>query len=55
VVKQLSEFRTFFQARCLETEISPKKFPRVMKEADRPVGKVTFKLEFEIYIFLLFT
>jgi hypothetical protein len=51
VVKKLSEFHTFCYPLCLETETSPKKFHRLIKEAARFVRKVTFKLKFEFKIF----
>jgi hypothetical protein len=51
----LSEFLIFCHAGCLEIEISLKTFHRVMKQVAMFVGKVTFKLEFEFKIFVLFT
>jgi hypothetical protein len=49
--KKLSGLRIFCHARCLQTQTSLKKFPRVMKEAARFVGKVMFNLKFEFNFF----
>jgi hypothetical protein len=51
VVVKMSGVCTFYHAWCLETQTSLYKFYRVIKEANRFVGKVMFRLEFEFKTF----
>jgi hypothetical protein len=45
--KKLNVFCTYCHVHCLQTQTSLKKFHEIKKEADKFIGKLTFKLEFE--------